>query len=158
MVYIIDMEALKKSADEMLQKKPPKLLKQLISELDYLDEPDIEIVAKAYAYSSIAHEHQSRKTGEPYIIHPVAVASILGSLHLDAAAISAGLLHDVLEDTEIDESLLREEFGEEIFILVDGVSKLDRLEDEGIKENQAESFRKMMLAMVLCLVVVSRIG
>ena len=148
MVYIIDMEALKKSADEMLHKKPPKLLKQLISELDYLDETDIEIISKAYAYSSIAHEHQSRKTGEPYIIHPVAVASILGELHLDAAAISAGLLHDVLEDTEIDEDLLREEFGEEIFILVDGVSKLDRLEDEGIKENQAESFRKMMLAMV----------
>ncbi len=148
MVYIIDMEALKKSADEMLKKKPPKLLKQLISELDYLDELGIEIVSKAYAYSSIAHEHQSRKTGEPYIIHPVAVASILGSLHLDAAAISAGLLHDVLEDTEIDENLLRKEFGEEIFILVDGVSKLDRLEDEGIKENQAESFRKMMLAMV----------
>ena len=142
------MEELKKSADEMLQKKPPKLLKQLISELDYLDESDFETISKAYAYSSIAHEHQSRKTGEPYIIHPVAVASILGELHLDAAAISAGLLHDVLEDTKIDERLLREEFGEEIFILVDGVSKLDKLEDEGIKENQAESFRKMMLAMV----------
>ena len=148
MVYIIGMEALKKSADEMLQKKPPKLLKQLISELDYLDETDLEVISKAYAYSSIAHEHQSRKTGEPYIIHPVAVASILGGLHLDAAAISAGLLHDVIEDTEINEALLREEFGEEIFVLVDGVSKLDRLEDEGIKENQAESFRKMMLAMV----------
>lgn len=148
MVYIIGMEELKKSADEMLQKKPPKLLKQLISELDYLDESDFETISKAYAYSSIAHEHQSRKTGEPYIIHPVAVASILGELHLDAAAISAGLLHDVLEDTKIDERLLREEFGEEIFILVDGVSKLDKLEDEGIKENQAESFRKMMLAMV----------
>jgi len=148
LVYIIGMEELKKSADEMLQKKPPKLLKQLISELDYLDESDFETISKAYAYSSIAHEHQSRKTGEPYIIHPVAVASILGELHLDAAAISAGLLHDVLEDTKIDERLLREEFGEEIFILVDGVSKLDKLEDEGIKENQAESFRKMMLAMV----------
>ena len=142
------MEELKKSADEMLQKKPPRLLKQLISELDYLDESDFETISKAYAYSSIAHEHQSRKTGEPYIIHPVAVASILGELHLDAAAISAGLLHDVLEDTKIDERLLREEFGEEIFILVDGVSKLDKLEGEGIKENQAESFRKMMLAMV----------
>jgi len=148
LVYIIGMEELKKSADEMLQKKPPRLLKQLISELDYLDESDFETISKAYAYSSIAHEHQSRKTGEPYIIHPVAVASILGELHLDAAAISAGLLHDVLEDTKIDERLLREEFGEEIFILVDGVSKLDKLEDEGIKENQAESFRKMMLAMV----------
>ena len=142
------MEELKKSADQMLKKKPPKLLKQLISELDYLDETDLKVISKAYAYSSIAHEHQSRKTGEPYIIHPVAVASILGGLHLDAAAISAGLLHDVLEDTEINEALLREEFGEEIFVLVDGVSKLDRLEDEGIKENQAESFRKMMLAMV----------
>ena len=61
-------------------KKPPKLLKQLISELDYLDETDLEVISKAYAYSSIAHEHQSRKTGEPYIIHPVAVASILGGL------------------------------------------------------------------------------
>ena len=142
MVYIIGMEALKKSADEMLQKKPPKLLKQLISELDYLDETDLEIISKAYAYSSIAHEHQSRKTGEPYIIHPVAVASILGGLHLDAAAISAGLLHDVLEDTEISEALLREEFGEEIFALVDGVSKLDRLEDEGIKEIKLKALEK----------------
>ena len=137
MVYIIGMEELKKSADEMWRKKPPKLLKQLISELDYLDTDDIEVISKAYAYSSIAHEHQSRKTGEPYIIHPVAVASILGGLHLDASAISAGLLHDVLEDTEINEDLLRKEFGEEIFVLVDGVSKLDQLEDEGIKENQA---------------------
>ena len=148
MVYIIGMEELKKSADEMRLKKPPKLLKQLISELDYLDADDIKMISKAYAYSSIAHEHQSRKTGEPYIIHPAAVASILGELHLDASAISAGLLHDVLEDTEINEDLLRKEFGEEIFALVDGVSKLDQLEDEGIKENQAESFRKMMLAMV----------
>ena len=87
MVYIIGMEALKKSANEMNQKKPPKLLKQLISELDYLDEADLNIISKAYAYSSIAHEHQSRKTGEPYIIHPVAVASILGGLHLDLSLI-----------------------------------------------------------------------
>ena len=104
--------------------------------------PDIKIVSKAYAYSSIAHEHQSRKTGEPYIIHPVAVASILGSLHLDAAAISAGLFMMFLRIQRLMRALLREEFGEEIFTLVDGVSKLDRLEDEGIKENQAESFRK----------------
>ena len=142
------MEVLKESAKAMQQKRPPKLLKQLISELDYLDESEIEIVSKAYIYSSLAHEHQSRKTGEPYIIHPVAVASILGSLNLDAATIAAGLLHDVLEDTSINEDLLTKEFGFEIFSLVDGVSKLDRLEDEDINENQAESFRKMMLAMV----------
>ena len=63
------------------------------------------------------HQKEMKTFGEPYIIHPVAVASILGSLHLDAAAISAGLLHDVLEDTEIDGDLLREEFGEEVFIV-----------------------------------------
>ena len=132
----------------MLERKPTKLLKQLISELDYLDKEDIDLIKKAYAYSSVAHEHQSRKSGEPYIVHPTGVASILADLRLDKESIAAGLLHDVLEDTVVNESLLKKEFGEEILSLVDGVSKLDQIEHSDIKHHQAESFRKMMLAMV----------
>ena len=129
----------------MLDKKPTKLLKQLMSELDYLDQEELVLVKKAYAYSSVAHEHQSRKTGEPYIIHPTGVASILAELHLDKESIAAGLLHDVLEDTVINEKLLADEFGDEVLSLVDGVSKLDQIEHSDIKHHQAESFRKMML-------------
>ena len=76
-------ESVKKFADEMLERKPTKLLKQLISELDYLDKEDIDLIKKAYAYASVAHEHQSRKSGEPYIVHPTGVASILADLRLD---------------------------------------------------------------------------
>jgi len=141
-------ESVKKFADEMLERKPTKLLKQLISELDYLDKEDIELIKKAYAYSSVAHEHQSRKSGEPYIVHPTGVASILADLRLDKESIAAGLLHDVLEDTVVNEALLKKEFGEEVLSLVDGVSKLDQIEHSDIKHHQAESFRKMMLAMV----------
>ena len=141
-------ETVKKFADEMLERKPTKLLKQLISELDYLDKEDIDLIKKAYAYSSVAHEHQSRKSGEPYIVHPTGVASILADLRLDKESIAAGLLHDVLEDTVVNEALLKKEFGEEVLSLVDGVSKLDQIEHSDIKHHQAESFRKMMLAMV----------
>ena len=132
----------------MQKRRPPKLLKQLLSELDYLEPDDYTLIKKAYAYSSVAHEHQARKTGEPYIVHPVGVANILSELHLDKEAIAAGLLHDVLEDTVINKALLLEEFGEEVLSLVDGVSKLDQIEHSDIKHHQAESFRKMMLAMV----------
>ncbi len=132
----------------MLERKPTKLLMQLISELDYLDNKDIDLIKKAYAYSSAAHEHQSRKTGEPYIVHPTGVAIILADLRLDKESIAAGLLHDVLEDTVVNEDLLSKEFGEEVLSLVDGVSKLDQIEHSDIKHHQAESFRKMMLAMV----------
>ena len=132
----------------MLGRKPTKLLKQLISQLDYLDKKDIDLIKKAYAYSSVAHEHQSRQSGEPYIVHPTGVASILGDLRLDKESIAAGLLHDVLEDTIVNKTLLSKEFGEEVLSLVDGVSKLDQIEHSDIKHHQAESFRKMMLAMV----------
>jgi len=126
----------------MQEKRPPKLLKQLLSGLDYLEPDNHTLIKKAYAYSSVAHEHQARKTGEPYIVHPVGVANILSELHLDKEAIAAGLLHDVLEDTLINEDLLLEEFGEEVLSLVDGVSKLDQIEHGDIKHHQAESFRK----------------
>ena len=142
------MDNILESAVLMLQKRPPKLLKQLLYCLDYLSEDDQEVVKKAYVFSSISHEHQSRQSGEPYIHHPAAVATTLAELKLDKETISAGLLHDVLEDTTLTKELLHEEFGSEILSLVDGVSKLDQIEYADNNQRQAESFRKMMLAMV----------
>lgn len=142
------MDNILESAALMLQKRPPKLLKQLLYCLDYLSEDDREVVKKAYVFSSISHEHQSRQSGEPYIHHPTAVATTLAELKLDKETISAGLLHDVLEDTTLTKELLQEEFGGEILSLVDGVSKLDQIEYADNNQRQAESFRKMMLAMV----------
>ena len=142
------MDNILESAALMLQKRPPKLLKQLLYCLDYLTEDDQEVVKKAYVFSSISHEHQSRQSGEPYIHHPAAVATTLAELKLDKETISAGLLHDVLEDTTLTKELLHEEFGSEILSLVDGVSKLDQIEYADNNQRQAESFRKMMLAMV----------
>ena len=142
------MDNILESAALMLQKRPPKLLKQLLYCLDYLSEDDQEVVKKAYVFSSISHEHQSRQSGEPYIHHPAAVATTLAELKLDKETISAGLLHDVLEDTTLTKELLHEEFGSEILSLVDGVSKLDQIEYADNNQRQAESFRKMMLSMV----------
>ena len=142
------MDNILESAALMLQKRPPKLLKQLLYCLDYLNEDDLEIIKKAYVFSSISHEHQSRRSGEPYIHHPTAVATTLAELKLDKETISAGLLHDVLEDTNLGKDLIKEEFGSEILSLVDGVSKLDQIEYADNNQRQAESFRKMMLAMV----------
>ena len=142
------MDNILESAALMLQKRPPKLLKQLLYCLDYLSEDDQEVVKKAYVFSSISHEHQSRQSGEPYIHHPAAVATTLAELKLDKETISAGLLHDVLEDTTLTKELLHKEFGSEILSLVDGVSKLDQIEYADNNQRQAESFRKMMLAMV----------
>ena len=108
----------------------------------------LRLIKKAYVFSSISHEHQSRRSGEPYIHHPTAVATTLAELKLDKETISAGLLHDVLEDTNLGKDLIKEEFGSEILSLVDGVSKLDQIEYADNNQRQAESFRKMMLAMV----------
>jgi len=118
---------------------------------------DAELVQRAYELAKIAHEGQTRASGEPYITHCVAVARILSELRLDPATIAAGLLHDVVEDTILDIEDIKAEFGEEIANLVDGVTKLkklDELEKKSSKEKesrayeQAESIRKMFLAMV----------
>ena len=142
------MDNILESAALMLQKRPPKLLKQLLSKLDYLNTEDKEFIKKAYIFSSVSHEHQSRMSGEPYIHHPTAVATTLAGLKLDKETVSAGLLHDVLEDTTLDKIIIEKEFGSEVFSLVDGVSKLDQIEYADNNQRQAESFRKMMLAMV----------
>ena len=124
-------------------------LKRLIETLEsYMTPEQIEPVARAYEFGAMAHEGQKRMSGEPYISHPVAVAQSLANMHMDSQAITAAILHDVIEDTETPISELEELFGAEVATLVDGVSKLDQMHFTNKAEAQAESFRKMMLAMI----------
>jgi len=113
----------------------------------YLKPEDINQLRNAYSFGQGAHSGQFRKSGEPYISHPVAVARILCTLHLDAPTLTAALLHDVVEDTDISKAEISERFGEPVAELVDGVSKLTKIEFQTQEEAQAENFRKMLLAM-----------
>lgn len=113
----------------------------------YLKPEDITQLRNAYSFGQGAHSGQFRKSGEPYISHPVAVARILSKLHLDAPTLTAALLHDVVEDTNISKAEISERFGEPVAELVDGVSKLTKIEFQTQEEAQAENFRKMLLAM-----------
>ncbi|GAM57725.1 GTP pyrophosphokinase [Vibrio ishigakensis] len=115
---------------------------------EYLSEPQLEALRRSYLVAKDAHEGQTRSSGEPYIIHPVAVARILAEMRLDLETLQAALLHDVIEDTEVTKEELEGEFGTAVAELVDGVSKLDKLKFRDRKEAQAENFRKMVLAMV----------
>jgi GTP diphosphokinase / guanosine-3',5'-bis(diphosphate) 3'-diphosphatase len=114
----------------------------------YLATEQVEQVMRAYEFAAKAHEGQQRYSGEPYISHPVAVATILAELKLDAQTLMAALLHDVIEDTGVPKDHIASLFGDEVAELVDGVSKLDKIEFRSRAEAQAESFRKMLLAMV----------
>ena len=106
------------------------------------------LVKKAYEFAENAHRGQARKSGEPYFIHPVSVASILTDLMIDAPTIAAGFLHDTVEDCkDITLDTIRAEFGDEVAQLVDGVTKLDKLDFTNREEQKAESLRKMILAM-----------
>ena len=121
----------------------------LLTELEaYLPQEDIVGICAAYEFSAKAHEGQERLSGAPYITHPIAVAKILAGLHLDAGSIKAALLHDVVEDTPRTLRDIEKEFGRGVALLVNGVSKLDKLHFDSVAEAQAESFRKMLLAMV----------
>ena len=113
----------------------------------YLSESDVSRIQAAFRYADDAHLGQFRKSGEPYITHTLAVATILAEWHLDAATICAGLMHDVLEDTGVAKIEMAEQFGIEVTEIVDGVSKLDKLRFSSNEIAQAESFRKMLLAM-----------
>lgn len=108
---------------------------------------DIELIGRAYDVAAKMHEGQLRKSGEPYLIHPMAVVKILAELGMDEDTLVAGLLHDVVEDTEYTNEQLRQEFGEEVELLVDGVTKIGSLQYENKEERQAETLRKMFLAM-----------
>ena len=114
---------------------------------EYLKPEDIEHIWTAYRFSAAAHEGQNRMSGEPYITHPVAVAGILANLHLDVPTIIAALLHDVVEDTGITKQQVGDQFGKQVAELVDGLSKLDKIEFQSATQAQAENFRKMLLAM-----------
>ncbi|MBP3656892.1 MAG: bifunctional (p)ppGpp synthetase/guanosine-3',5'-bis(diphosphate) 3'-pyrophosphohydrolase [Clostridia bacterium] len=126
-----------------------KNLDELIGTMiKYHPEANVELVKKAYAFAEKAHEGQMRKSGEPYFVHPLIVAGILAKLMLDAPTIAAGLLHDTVEDCEsVTQELITKEFGQEVSLLVDGVTKLKRLDFSSKVEQQAESIRKMILAM-----------
>ena len=138
---------------------PEDLYEDLIASIrKYHPSGDISLIEKAYKVAYNAHKGQVRKSGEAYIIHPLCVAIILAELELDKETIAAGLLHDVLEDTVMTDDQMKEEFGEEVLLLVDGVTKLqhlhltDRAKDPKEKnaerlEMQAENLRKMFLAM-----------
>jgi len=120
----------------------------LIEELSaYLKPQDVEHVRVAIEFSRAAHQGQMRQSGDPYVSHPIAVARILTPLHIDAQAIIAALLHDVVEDTEVTSEDVAEKFGKPVAELVDGLSKLDRIRFETREDAQAENFRKMLLAM-----------
>ena len=113
----------------------------------YMNAEHVDFVKKAYEAAKSAHEGQFRSSGEAYILHPVQVAGILAELQMDPSTVAAGFLHDVVEDTEVSREDIIREFGEEVAMLVDGVTKLEKLKYKSKEEKQAENHRKMFVAM-----------
>ena len=115
---------------------------------EYRPKDDLAPLEKAFRFARKYHEGQTRDSGEPYMLHPVMVAHILADMRMDVVAMVTGLLHDVVEDTSVTVEQVRKEFGEEVARCVDGVTKLSKLDFYSAEDRQAESFRKMLLAMV----------
>lgn len=113
----------------------------------YAPSADLEVIQRAYAYADEKHKNQLRKSGEPYIIHPLAVAEIVAEIGLDTDAIAAALLHDCLEDTDASFEEISRLFGETVANLVEGVTKLTRVQYSTMEEQQMENLRKMFMAM-----------
>ena len=105
-----------------------------------------DTLSKAYNFALKAHANQQRNSGDPYLMHPIAVANILTDLKLDSATIATGLLHDTIEDTKATYKTVKDEFGKEVADLVEGVTKISELEDKAKKNSKAENFRKLILA------------
>ena len=150
----LDLQKKVKEEDDSIKpmkefESPEKLYDELIASVrKYHPSTDISLIEKAYHVARDTHEGQARKSGEPYIIHPLCVAIILAELELDKETIVAGLLHDVVEDTVMTDEQIAQEFGDEVALLVDGVTKLGQLSYDADKvEVQAENLRKMFLAM-----------
>src|SRR5260370_19377536 len=123
-------------------------LETLIEETPkYQPGADVDVLARAYQFSAASHQGQQRASGEPYLSHPLAVANLLVDFKMDVTTVTAGLLHDVLEDTTATKADLEREFGKEIAELVDGVTKIGKLAFSSREERQAENFRKMLVAM-----------
>src|SRR5213596_1914335 len=114
----------------------------------YSPDADVELLRRAYVFSAFEHRGQVRHSGEPYLIHPLAVADFLADMKLDAVAIAAGLLHDVVEDTLTTIERIQELFGPDVAHVVEGVTKISAITFSSSEERQAENFRKMLLAMV----------
>ena len=132
---------------KVLESRVPMIEKLKDKIREYYKDADLSPIVKAYQLAVEAHEGQKRASGEDYIHHPIAVAYILADLQLDVATITAGILHDVIEDTPYDFEDIQKEFGEEVAILVDGVTKLGKLDFVSKEEQQAENLRKMIIAM-----------
>jgi len=131
-----------------LERPQDKLVQRLCETLSgYLDQSQIDQCVQAYEFSAAAHSGQLRKTGEAYICHPVSVAISLAEMRMDASGIMAAILHDVIEDTAISKKDLANQFGAEVAELVDGVTKLTKIDSRSHAETQAENVRKMFLAM-----------
>ena len=126
----------------------PENIHALSSTLEsYIASDQVNLIKRAYYFAEQAHEGQRRRSGEPYVTHPLAVAGILADMHMDHQSLMAAMLHDVIEDTGIGKAALEAQFGDAVAELVDGVSKLTRIESESRAEAQAENFQKMALAM-----------
>src|SRR5919199_1360298 len=125
------------------------LLEELLADVvEYNPEVDRELIERAFEFACEAHEGQQRRSGEDFILHPLGVARILAGLHLDDATLAAALIHDVVEDTEAPIEQVRMEFGDEVAQLVEGVTKLTRIQFQSREQAQAENYRKMIAAMV----------
>src|ERR1051325_10003673 len=123
-------------------------IEDLIEKVEkYQKSPDTDLLRQAYVFSAMAHKEQLRQSGEPYLIHPLEVASILCDMKLDSTSIAVGLLHDVVEDSSTSVDQIEKYFRKDIGHIVDGVTKISRAMFRSKEEQQAESFRKMILAM-----------
>ncbi|HAU10992.1 MAG TPA: guanosine-3',5'-bis(diphosphate) 3'-diphosphatase, partial [Gammaproteobacteria bacterium] len=124
------------------------LLEELLRDVeDYLEPNEVGVIQRACAFGAQVHAGQQRHSGGPYIDHPLAVAAILANMRLDSHSVTAAILHDVIEDTPVVLDELASEFGHDIAQLVDGVSKIGRIEFDSREHAEAENFRKMLLAM-----------
>ena len=127
---------------------PPSRIEPLLKAVrSYNPKADLKEIQRAYAVAEASHDGQKRMSGEDFIEHPIAVATILAQLHLDTTTITAALLHDTVEDTDVTVDLIEEDFGEEVARIVDGLTKLDRIEFKTREQEQAENVRKMVVAM-----------
>jgi GTP pyrophosphokinase/guanosine-3',5'-bis(diphosphate) 3'-pyrophosphohydrolase len=141
-----DSEALRREQTPVYEYDDPAY-RVFVDTLSYLEPDEISLVLAAYRFGDEAHHGQTRLSGEPYITHPLAVAGALAEWRMDAQAIIAALLHDVMEDTAVSKAQIAERFGKPVAELVDGLSKLDKIEFQSYQDAQAENFRKMLMAM-----------
>jgi len=131
------------------KKQPPITIEDILEAMSGRhSEQDCDLVRRAWEFSERVHSGQERKSGEPYLVHPMSVALILAEQGLDATSIAVGLLHDVLEDTHAEPAEIRDEFGDEVLGLVEGVTKISKISFRTREQEQAENFRKLLLAMV----------